>query len=169
MLVGNVKAEDFDGLRYKDGGRIVNDGYSSRHAVVCGVNIKTYDFQIIGKRDQYSIKEKWGLFLHLRLDDGSQVDAVYHLNTSLTDKSYISMPLKKLKKRKRTVNRLSTFPAVLRLLGVNELVELFGVEVEIIYKISELDREVHECGVFPYNTNYVPYIITPIAVDFNPQ
>ena len=114
------------------------------NAVVCGVNIKP-----ISKKDkkiktfldivQECEKTKWRVFVHCRLDNGDQYDAIFELENSYVIKQGGVCPFtkrvkKNIKKLSIRNNKYTTaiIPVILRIFGVNEWVELIGTKVTLI-------------------------------------
>lgn len=106
--------------------------------VICGVNIKPiktkskkYKKKVWFSKDGIDTtqtKTTWGMFIHIRMEDGSQYDAVFHMvkTFSLDDYNQLSIDGDKTDKRSSAL-----IPSIIKTLNVNEWVELIGTEVVV--------------------------------------
>lgn len=123
-----------------------NSDYSQKeyNAVVCGVNIKPISKKNKKVKTFLGIsaeceKTKWGIFVHCRLDDGDQYDAIFELENSYLLKNGGVCPfVKRLRKGSKSStlekNKYTTavIPAIFKIFGVNEWVELIGSKTILI-------------------------------------
>lgn len=128
--------------------------------VVCGINIKTIDSMLLQKGKTQIFKKKWGLFVHLKREDGSQIDLVYSLGK--TTNSQDSIPCKKLK-NKHPMIVMATIPSVFESFGVEEWVQMVGTHILLRYIIDE-DKELL---IVPKNNKH--YNIYPDYFDLQPK
>lgn len=107
---------------------------------ICGINIKPI-FPTKSKMvdsDNFvecDIKytKKWGLFVHIRLENNDQYDAVWKIEDTFSLNSEYGVPEKKdgKKKRKQHITH-PTIPTLFNIIGVDEWVDVIGTEVIII-------------------------------------
>lgn len=124
----------------------------SENAVVCGINIKPIDSLLIKKGDDEIFKKKWGLFVHLKREDGSQIDFVYKLETT---KNYVlGVAMRKL----RNKNKIAVIPNVFNSFGVGEWVEMVGTVVRVNYCLSDKNELIafpkQDTCIFEYYPDY---------------
>lgn len=111
------------------GKKLIKIPYDSRiiyNGIVCGANIKL----LTPKKDEK--KDKWGIFIHVRLSTGDQVDFIYkHIETIITGDNILNQRM-----YTSEYNDLSV-PCILAILGVKEWVDIIGTKVEVAFVIKD--------------------------------
>lgn len=114
----------------------IQNALNIKEVTICGANIKPYKTkEIIKPMIPDKLITSWGIFIHLKLDNGDQYDAVWKLDNTLTSE-YNDVPClapKKKKTKKENKNKIPESPVatVLRAAGVKEWVDLIGTKVRI--------------------------------------
>lgn len=121
--------------------------FHSEEAEVCGINIKEIKHkEKTGKKDLIPVPKRittWGIFLHIRMSNGDQYDAIWNVDKSYTIGA-CDVPIKKINKKYINRHMIASIPTVLRTVGVNEWVEIIGSKV----RIKSLS------GTFPANSGF---------------
>lgn len=108
--------------------------FHSEEGIICGVNIKAF------KEKEKTVKEAgipvlkktttWGLFLHIRMPNDDQYDAIWELEKTFT-KGLDDVPRHKVAKKRDRYFIEPTVAKVFRACGVNEWVDLIGTKIRV--------------------------------------
>lgn len=112
-------------------------------AIICGANIKPFATTTKVKDGILGTIKDWGIFVHFRLPNGNQLDGIWKLESSVTN-ALSTIPRRKVGKN-HPIPVVPAMPIVLRACGVNEFVDLIGVEVKIkqypgYFKLSSINE-----------------------------
>lgn len=113
--------------------KMAND-FHTTEGTICGVNIKAFKEKEKTVKDRgINVQKKittWGLFLHIRMDNGDQYDAIWKLDKSFT-KGLNNIPQCKVMSKKARYFVEPTIAKLFRACGVNEWVELIGTTIRV--------------------------------------
>lgn len=114
----------------------VQNTLNIKEVTICGANIKPYKTKkIIKPMIPDKLVTCWGIFIHIKLDNGDQYDAVWRLDNTVTTEynDFPCLAYTKKKKKNKDKNKIPESPiaTVLRAAGVNEWVELIGTRVRL--------------------------------------
>lgn len=123
---------------------IDDDNPKYMEGVICGINIKPITIKHkkikFGKKLKIPGKvTKWGIFLHLRMENGDQYDVMWELESSAVSLSNeipfklfaaeLPFPVINNKKKRKTY---SIIPTLFKICNANEWVEMIGKHVELL-------------------------------------
>lgn len=128
----------------------IND-FHSVEGEVCGINIKEIKHkEKTGKKSLIPVPKRittWGIFLHIRIQNGDQYDAIWNIDKSYT-MGDCDIPIKKIDKKYINRYEIASIPTVLRAVGVNEWVDVIGSKV-IIKSLNGAFPPVTGFGISP--------------------
>lgn len=101
---------------------------------ICGANIKPINVDSALPGIDIIGKIKWGIFIHVRMENGDQIDLVFRHSITVKSIGFPGIVSRDFKK-KRSVR----IPDLLMMFDVNEWVELFGKKL-YIFKVTKDDK-----------------------------
>lgn len=133
----------------------MSSDFHAEEGCVCGANVKKIETseKTIKRRNGMRFQRvttTWGVFIHIRMDNGDQYDAVWKIGKTFTE-GLCDVPMtKKLKKKSRNITAVDVIPTVLRAIGVSEWVDMIGTKVRV-KPIDGIHPAENGFGVSPIN------------------
>lgn len=136
----------------------MSNDFNAEEGFICGANIKELHTteKTIKQKSGMLVRRNmttWGVFIHIRMKNGNQYDAVWKLGKSFTEGAF-GVPLMKVPKRKSKKDVISaTIPTVLRAIGVSEWVNIIGTVVRV-KPVDGVHPAVNGFGISPIDENF---------------
>lgn len=129
----------------------MSTNFHSQEGTICGVNIKAFkEKEKTVKRDGVPVVRRittWGLFLHIKMENGDQYDAIWKINKTFTE-GHNKIPQCKPLSRKASYFVEPAIAKVFRACGVKEWVELIGTKIRV--KPTGRSLDIHDgFGISP--------------------